>query len=142
MISTPVWRFEWWHGYTHARPNDQSVITVYDREGHMTVQTPASPPPQPPPGSQPPPEQAPPTPWWRHTWVLALAAGLVGAGIASVATGASTKRKSVAAPPPRPEMTAECWRALIGYIFASDPDESDFWAESWATFGCGSGYYA
>ena len=103
----------------------------------MTVETPASPPPQPPAA-----EEAPTTPRRRRTWVIALAAGLVGAGVASVAVGASTKRRSVAVPPSLPEMTAECWRALIGYVFASDPEESDFWAESWATFGCGSGYYA
>ena len=108
----------------------------------MTHQTPAPPPSQPPPGSQPPPQDRRTTPWWRRTWVIALAACLVGAGIARAATGASTKPKTVPGPPPRPEMTAECWRALIGYIFASDDEESDFWAESWATFGCGSGYSA
>lgn len=39
-------------------------------------------------------------------------------------------------------MSAECWRALAGYIFATDQEDSDFWAESWSVFGCGGGYYA
>lgn len=42
-------------------------------------------------------------------------------------------------------MSAECHMAYRGYMLASDPAESDFWAESWMTFGCesaGSGYWA
>jgi hypothetical protein len=38
-------------------------------------------------------------------------------------------------------MTPECHRAYRGYMEATDPEEADFWAESWMTFGCESGGY-
>jgi hypothetical protein len=38
-------------------------------------------------------------------------------------------------------MSSECAQAYDGYAGATDPEEADFWAESWMTFGCESGGY-
>ncbi len=41
-------------------------------------------------------------------------------------------------------MSPECRQAFDAYAAATDPAESDFWADSWMTFGCeaGGGYWA
>jgi hypothetical protein len=62
---------------------------------------------------------------------LLLAAATVFAGRSSV-----TKVTKVPT-----AMSSECAQAYDGYAGASDPEEADFWAESWMTFGCESGGY-
>ena len=71
----------------------------------------------------------------RATAAVGLVALLL-ALCAAVQGGASTApTRSPAA------MTPECHRAYRGYMEATDPEEADFWAESWMAFGCESGGY-